>query len=62
MTIRPETKARQMAIALVNEAKTAGWLRAVIECKPDGTVRLDASMSDNMDDNDFRVDNLRMGK
>ncbi len=62
MSTSPQTKARQTAIALVKEAKAAGWLRAVIKCKPDGTVQLDASMSVYEGDDNFNTDDLRMGE
>ena len=35
---RPQTQARQNAVALIQAAREAGWERARFELKPDGTT------------------------
>lgn len=55
------TVARETALAILREARSAGWLRARVECKPDGSVILDAAMFDVLDQDDFENVELRMG-
>lgn len=59
---RPQTQARQNAIALIQAARDAGWSRARFELKPDGTTVIDASMADATVQDDFLSADLRMGK
>jgi hypothetical protein len=59
---RPQTQARQNAVALIQAAREAGWARARFELKPDGTTVIDASMGDPDGRDDFLAGDLRMGK
>lgn len=59
---RPQTQARQNAVALILAAREAGWARARFELKPDGTTVIDASMVDPDGGDDFLTSDLRMGK
>ncbi len=59
---RPQTQARQHAVALIQAARNAGWARARFELKPDGTTVVDACMADPEDGDDFLNTDLRMGK
>lgn len=59
---RPQTQARQHAVALIQAAREAGWARARFELKPDGTTVIDASMVDPDGSDDFLASDLRMGK
>ena len=59
---RPQTQARQNAVALIQAAREAGWARARFELKPDGTTVIDASMADPEGGDDFLNTDLRMGK
>ncbi|WP_424990643.1 hypothetical protein [Fluviibacterium sp. S390] len=59
---RPQTLARQNAVALIQAARAAGWVRARFELKPDGTTVIDASMADPDGPDDFLASDLRMGK
>lgn len=58
---RPQTQARQNAVALIQATREAGWARARFELKPDGTTVIDTSMSDADDGDDFLNGDLRMG-
>lgn len=60
--LRPQTQARQNAVALIQAAREAGWARARFELKPDGTTVIDASMVDPDGGDDFLASDLRMGK
>lgn len=55
------TVAKETGIAVLREARSAGWLRARVEWKPDGSVILDAAMSDVLEQDDFDNVDLRMG-
>lgn len=59
---RPQTQARQNAVALIQAAREAGWARARCELKPDGTTVIEASMVDPDGNDDFLASDLRMGK
>ena len=59
---RPQTQARQNAVALIQATREAGWARARFELKPDGTTVIDASMADPDGGDDFLTNDLRMGK
>lgn len=59
---RPQTQARQNAVALIQAAREAGWVRARFELKPDGTTVIDASMVDPDGGDDVLASDLRMGK
>ncbi|PTQ72728.1 hypothetical protein [Celeribacter persicus] len=59
---RPQTQAKQNAVALLQAAREAGWARARFELKPDGTTVIDASMTDPDGGDDFLSGDLRMGK
>jgi hypothetical protein len=59
---RPQTQARQNAVALIQATREAGWARARFELKPDGTTVIDASMVDPDGGDDFLASDLRMGK
>lgn len=59
---RPQTAAKQTVVALLREAREAGWLRAKFEIKPDGSVTVDAAMSDPDAADDFLSSDLRMGQ
>lgn len=59
---RPITQAKTTAVTLLRETRAAGWLRAKIEIKPDGTISLDAGMTDTPGGDDFLSGDLRMGK
>ncbi len=54
------TKARQAASQFIREAREAGWLRAKLEIKPDGSVTVDAGMVDPEAADDFLSSDLRM--
>lgn len=59
---RPQTQAKQNAVALIQAAREAGWARARFELKPDGTTIVDATMSDADAVDDFTSADLRMGE
>ncbi|OWV55194.1 hypothetical protein CDZ97_23820 [Mameliella alba] len=59
---RPHTAAKQAVAALLREAREAGWLRARFEIKPDGSVTVDAVMSDTDAADEFLSGDLRMGR
>ena len=59
---RPQTVAKQAVAALLREAREAGWLRARFEIKPDGSVTVDAVMSDSDAADEFLSSDLRMGR
>jgi len=54
--------ARNTVIALLREAREAGWVRAKFEIKPDGSVTVDADMTTQEGGDDFLASDLRMGK
>lgn len=58
----PQTQAKQNAVALIQAARDAGWVRARFELKPDGTTIIDASMAEPEAADDFLNTELRMGK
>jgi hypothetical protein len=58
----PETNARNIAAALIREARTAGWARVQAKISTDYSVTIDASMVDPDDADDFLGDDLRMSK
>ncbi|WIY24538.1 hypothetical protein [Parasedimentitalea psychrophila] len=58
----PQTMARNTVIALLREAREAGWVRAKFEIKPDGSVTVDAGMTTQEGGDDFLASDLRMGK
>ncbi len=58
----PQTMARNTVIALLREAREAGWVRAKFEIKPDGSVTVDAGMKTLEGGDDFLASDLRMGK
>lgn len=62
MAISPHAKATNTARALIREARAAGWDRAKIEIKQDGSVIVDAGMADPEGADDFLNSDLRMGK
>jgi hypothetical protein len=47
---------------LLEAARLAGWERVKVEGSPDGSVRIDAGMSDGDMQDDFLSCDLRMGK
>lgn len=57
---RAQTQAKQNAVALLQAAREAGWARARLELKPDGTTVIDASMADPEAGDDFLSSDLRM--
>ena len=59
---RPITQAKNAVAALIREARAAGWVRAKFEIKPDGSVTIDAGMTDPEGGDDFLGTDLRMGK
>ena len=61
---KPHTFAKQTASALIRETREAGWLRAKFEIKPDGSVTVDAGMTEQNDEDDdnFLSGDLRMTK
>ena len=59
---RPHTVAKQAVSALLREAREAGWLRAKFEIKPDGSVTVDAGMTDPEATDEFLSGDLRMGQ
>ncbi|MTH77573.1 hypothetical protein [Paracoccus aestuariivivens] len=62
MTTSPRAQAKQTAIAFLREARAAGWSRAKIEYRPDGTLLVDASMAEAETHDDFESTSMRMGK
>lgn len=58
----PQSIAKQTVVALMREARAAGWVRARFEIKPDGSVTIDAGMTDPDSGDDFLSTDLRMGK
>lgn len=62
MAVNPVTQARNTVAALIREARAAGWVRAKFEIKPDGSVTVDAGMTDPEGGDDFMNADLRMGK
>jgi len=54
--------ARNTVVALLREAREAGWVRAKFEIKPDGSVTVDAGMTTLEGGDDFLASDLRMGK
>lgn len=61
-TPRPSTQAKSTVAALLRDARAAGWMRARFEIKPDGSITLDAGMTDPEGGDDFTSGDLRMGK
>lgn len=61
-TPSPQASAKNLATALLHEARAAGWARAKLEVRPDGSVIVDAGMVDLNGDDDFMSRDLRMGK
>ncbi|WP_076531728.1 hypothetical protein [Roseovarius nanhaiticus] len=57
---RPQTAAKRAVAALLRETREAGWVRAKFEIKPDGSVTIDAAMSDAEPLDDFLENDLRM--
>lgn len=62
MALSPVTQARNTVAALMREARAAGWARAKFEIRPDGSVTVDAGMTDPEGGDDFLGVDLRMGK
>ncbi|WP_323717314.1 hypothetical protein [Paracoccus aminovorans] len=62
MAIHPVTHAKNIAAALIRETRAAGWVRAKFEIRPDGSVTIDAGMTDPEGGDDFLSTDLRMGK
>lgn len=60
--LRPHTAAKQTVSALIREVREAGWLRVKFEIKPDGSMTVDAGMTEPENVDEFLSDNLRMGK
>ncbi|WP_299842156.1 hypothetical protein [uncultured Roseovarius sp.] len=60
--LNPQTAAKNTAAALLREAREAGWLRAKFEIRPDGSVSVDAGMSEPEGGDDFLSSDLRMGE
>lgn len=58
----PHTIAKQTVLALIREAREAGWVRAKFEIRPDGSVTIDAGMTDGEAADEFLAPELRMGK
>lgn len=58
----PQTTAKITTAALLRAARDAGWERAKVEIKPDGSVTLDAGMHEPETQDDFLDTDLRMGK
>ncbi len=56
------SKNKATAIALLRGAREAGWLKARILWAPDGTMSIDASMTEDTgsDDIDLDADSLKM--
>ena len=61
-TPSPQTIARQTMAALLREAREAGWARIKGEIKPDGSVSVDAGMTEPEGGDDFLSGDLRMGE
>ena len=59
---RPHTAAKQAVAALLREAREAGWLRAKFEIRPDGSVTVDAGMTEPGVSDEFLSGDLRMGR
>jgi len=57
-----QTAAKNTVVALMREARAAGWMRAKFEIKPDGSVTVDAGMVDPDSSDDFLSSKLKMGK
>ncbi|OSP55499.1 hypothetical protein BV911_07630 [Pseudoruegeria sp. SK021] len=57
-----QASAKNLAMTLLREARAAGWARAKLEVRPDGSVTVDAGMTDLNGDDDFMSRDLRMGK
>lgn len=62
MSRAPVTQAKNIVASLLRDARDAGWARAKFEIKPDGTISLDAGMTDPEGGDDFLNGDLRMGK
>ena len=54
--------AKSTVAALLRDARAAGWMRARFEIKPDGSITVDAGMTDPEGGDDFLNSDLRMGK
>lgn len=57
----PQAQAKQAAMAIIEAARSAGWTRARLEVKPDGSYSIDTQMGGSDDDDDFLSGDLRMG-
>lgn len=62
MAAHPVTQARNTVAALIRETRAAGWARAKFEIRPDGSVTIDAGMTDPEGGDEFLNTDLRMGK
>lgn len=62
MAVNPVTQAKSIAATLIRETRAAGWVRAKFEIRPDGSVTVDAGMTDPEGGDDFLTSDLRMGK
>lgn len=60
--LNPQTAAKKTAAALLREAREAGWLRAKLEIRPDGSLTVDAGMTEPEGGDDFLSNDLRMGE
>ncbi|MCV6595959.1 MAG: hypothetical protein OIF40_02580 [Mangrovicoccus sp.] len=60
--VQSRSKAKQVVSALISEARKAGWLRAKFEIRPDGSVTIEAAMTEDLDEDDFFFADLRMNK
>jgi len=58
----PQTQAKITAAALIREVRAAGWARAKLEISPDGSVKIDADMSDLESNDNFLDRDLKMSK
>lgn len=62
MSRAPVTQAKNAVAALLHDARAAGWVRARFVIQPDGSVIIDAGMTDQDGGDDFTSTDLRMGK
>lgn len=59
---KPQATDRRTIAEILDAARRAGWARAKVEWKPDGSVTVDAGMTEADTDDDFLSSDLRMGK
>lgn len=59
---RPTTQAKNTVAALLRDARDAGWARARFVIHADGSITVDAGMTDQDGGDDFTNTDLRMGK